>query len=341
MTPITLTQSKVTFMEEPHGYHLGNKRLSGITTLLHDVLKLGVYPNASDYVKAVAIPRAGEYGHAVHKAIETYEDLDIKMTSFPNTFDGGEWNVAAELDGYIRHRSGFRSIATEYTISDNRKWASNIDNVWQKKETEGLWLVDTKTNNLMYYPGGEFALKEYLSWQLSIYAYLFERQNKGLKVEGLACNYLRGEKNDFWNIDRKPDTLVETLLEHTICTENEDGTFTYSCLYADRLQQAVQTTPPVQLIVPEDTIMAVYDVKQRYEQAKAELDKLATALRAAMEVNNMKSWDSGYFKATIATDSVRETFDTKKFKADHPELAEQYITKKAVKGGFTIKLRDL
>ena len=57
----------------------------------------------------------------------------------------------------------------------------------------------------------------------------------------------------------------------------------------------------------------------------------------AMEQHGIKSWDSGQFKATIAADSERATFDTVKFKKDHPDLYEQYTTRKTTKGGFTLK----
>ena len=67
---------------------------------------------------------------------------------------------------------------------------------------------------------------------------------------------------------------------------------------------------------------------------------MKSRLREAMENNGVKSWDSGMFKATIANDSVSETFDTTRFKKEHPDLYEQYLKQSTRKGGFTIKLRD-
>ena len=112
----------------------------------------------------------------------------------------------------MRHISdtlnGFKPLANELTVSDNVRYASQIDNVWQYEKTGGIWLVDTKTNNIKLYPlcgyynanyfnSGEDALKEYLSRQLSIYAELFEAENPGLKVEGLACNWLKADADAF------------------------------------------------------------------------------------------------------------------------------------------------
>lgn len=228
MNKIQLPASPVVFEENPHGYWLEGKRLSGITGLIHAILDLGVYPDANDFVKQVAIPRAGAYGSAVHKSIELYDEIGIKDTKHPavevvtknyGTQVFGPFDVSQELETYIRHKEGFRPIANEYTISDEEQYASNIDNVWEKISTGGDWLVDTKTNNLDYYHGGKEALKLYLSWQLSIYAFLYERQT-GRKVEGLAANWLRHDEGEFWIIERQPDDFVEALLKHTKVTFN-------------------------------------------------------------------------------------------------------------------------
>ena len=47
---IQLRQSAVAFNEECHSYYLGEKRLVGITGLIHQMLKLGEYGDASDFV---------------------------------------------------------------------------------------------------------------------------------------------------------------------------------------------------------------------------------------------------------------------------------------------------
>ena len=190
---IKFKESPVVFDEESHRYELDGKRLVGITGLIHSVLGLGVYPEASDIVKDMFIPRAGSRGTAVHHAIQTYDRLGIRLTTqIVHTrygcrerdnlrFVDEMWDVTKELDAYIRHLdfNGFIPLANELTVSDNVKYASQIDNVWQNKQTGGIWLVDTKTNNTKLYPlcgyynanffkSGEDALKEYLSWQLSI-----------------------------------------------------------------------------------------------------------------------------------------------------------------------------
>lgn len=52
-----------------------------------------------------------------------------------------------------------------------------------------------------------------MSWQLSIYAYLFELQNPLIKVDKLFGIWLRGNKSELVEIERKPDAEVKRLLE--------------------------------------------------------------------------------------------------------------------------------
>ncbi|MCD8386247.1 MAG: siphovirus Gp157 family protein [Bacteroidales bacterium] len=341
-----LYKSPVVFTEEPHGYHLGEKKLSGITNLIHQVLGLGVYPDASDYVKNFCVPRAGEYGTSVHHAIEAWDNLGIKVTLHPkserfreNPFTDLNWEVGQELESYIRNQVGFVPLANEYTVSDEKMYASNIDNVWIKNDTQGIWLIDTKTNNLSYYPGGEAGLQEYLSWQLSVYACLFERQNPSLKVEGLACNWLRKADSRFWIIERKPDDEVAKLLATEWAEVNGHIVFMPSEASATAPTQDVAVQEQSMIVKP-NVVQAIYDMVKQAKEAEEKLKALKSELKSAMQNAGIKSWDSGLFKATIGADSTTTSFDTTKFKKDHPELYKQYSAQKPKAGSFTITLKE-
>ena len=351
MSTIQLPASPVVFEENPHGYWLEGKRLSGITGLIHAILDLGVYPDANDFVKQVAIPSAGAYGSAVHKSIELYDEIGIKDTKHPavevvtknyGTQVFGPFDVSQELETYIRHKEGFRPIANEYTISDEEQYASNIDNVWEKISTGGDWLVDTKTNNLDYYPGGKEALKLYLSWQLSIYAFLYERQT-GRKVEGLAANWLRHDEGEFWIIERQPDDFVEALLKHT------KATFNYGWKYEwtgdpDMLSIMKGTALPANVeqndIVTKQTIETITNLLRRAQEIEQAMDEFKKGLKAKMIEHGIKSFECDGFKATIGASSVVTSFDSKKFKVDHPDLYQEYSKESLRSGSFTLKLKE-
>jgi hypothetical protein len=361
---IELKKSPVVFDEEAHTYRLEDKRLLGITGLIHSILGLGVYPDASDYTREYIIPKAGSRGTAIHHAIETYDKLGIAQdTQVVNTrfgsrskgtekFEDLTWDVSRELANYIRHRQGFTPLANELTVSDNNKWASQIDNVWQNDKTKGIWLVDTKSNNLSYYPtcgyfhdgwfdSGVDALKEYLSWQLSIYAELFEAENPGLKVEGLACNHLREDEANFWVIDRKPSDQVWNLLLTTYWFD-ENGKAHYSHPDAGSLMPIYVKVSQVKTesVVSMDVVKYVTGLLKQYNELEKSMKEAKEAIRKAMEVHEVKSFDCGFFKATIAKDSQTTTFDSKALQADMPEVYQKYLKTSYKKGGFTIKLKE-
>lgn len=335
---IQLVQSRVEFSENPHGYFIDGVRLSGITTLIKAATGLGVYEDASDYVKEFLIPKAGEKGTAVHHAIEMFDKTGEKQTEFDLPLNG-HLDVSAQLENHIKLREGFEPVANEYTVSDNMMYASNIDNVWQKKETGGIWLVDTKTNNLDLYPGGEEALIEYLSWQLSCYAFLFELQNQELKVEGLLGNWFRDNQCKQWPIERKEDSLIKELLDTDY--ELTDHGFVYDVKDKSKFACAGTSLATTEnaLNLPQQLINSIAYILKEEASMKKQLEELKVRLKNSMLENGIKSWDAGLFTATIAKDSISNTFDTTKFKAEHPDLYEQYIKQSFRAGAFTLKLK--
>jgi hypothetical protein len=334
---IQLVRSKVEFSENPHGYFLQGVQLSGITTLIKAATGLGVYAEASDYVKDFLIPKAGEKGTAVHNSIEKYDKTGEKITEY-NLPLNGHLDVSAQLENYIMLREGYEPVDNEYTVSDNLMYASNIDNVWMKIKTGGIYLVDTKTNNLDLYPGGEEALIEYLSWQLSCYAFLFELQNPGLKVEGLLGNWFRDSQCKQWVIERKDDSLIKDLLN--IEYELTEHGFVYNVEDKDKFTVKVTSVATQQdAIIPQHAINVIAQILEEEKAAKERLETLKVQLKNAMNEHGIKSWDSGKFTATIAKDSITNTFDTTRFKKDHADLYEQYIKQSVRAGSFTLKLK--
>lgn len=341
ITRADLKQSEVVFNEETHRYLRGDAELSGITGLIHAVLLLGVYPDASDFVKKVQIPKAGYYGTCVHKAIQAWDELGIELTQFPEKEHPTagilpSQDVSAELAYYRKVKPrNVKTVASEFTV-DYLNFASQIDCIWCDNEG-GIYLVDHKTNNLDYYPGGADGLKEYLSWQLSCYAVMFEHQT-GLKVKGLLGNWVRKGAGELWRIERKPDEQVQKLLSTDIMPDG-NGRFVYlnqeMQVYAEKVEEVKQTESDSSLVVPSDVVTAIATLLKAEKAAKAMKEKL----RELMEAAGVSKWECDQFTATIGKASESTTFDSKAFQADHPDLYKQYLKKTTRKGSFTQKLK--
>ncbi len=332
-----LKKSAVVFDEATHTYRRGEREFSGITSLIHQVLMLGVYPDASDFVMKVQIPKAGYYGTCVHKAIQTYDEIGIECTEYPEKEHPTAGTLPAqdvtdELETYKDLSRSLRTIACEFTV-DYGDFASQIDSVKADKN-DGIYLVDYKTNNLDYYPGGEAGLREYLSWQLSCYAFMFEHQT-GLKVKGLLAMWLRKKEGERWVIERKSDEDVQCLLS-TVITRLEPGKFIYfnekmQVYDTNQFQRAV-TKATQSLAVPQEITKAIADLLRAEKIVKTMKEKL----RELMEQNGVTKWECDEFTASISKDSEATTFDTTSFKKSYPEIYKQFTKTTTRKGAFKI-----
>ena len=335
ITKAELKKSEVVFNEEAHTYLRGEQRLSGITSLIHQVLQLGVYPGANDYVLKVQIPKAGYYGSCVHKAIQMYDELGIECTEYPEKphYTAGmlpAQDVSEELNSYKCLLMGLRTVACEFTV-DYGNFASQIDSV-KADEDDDIYLVDYKTNNLNYYPGGQAGLEEYLSWQLSCYAFMFEKQT-GKKVAGLIAFWLRKGEGERWAIERKPDEQVKCLLDTLVSLTDHGFVYfndTMQVYDTTQLQKVVETSTG--LVVPQEITKAIADLVKAEKAAK----EMKERLRSLMEQNNVTKWECDEFTASIGKESKATTFDSKALEKADPETYKKYLKTTTRKGSFKI-----
>ena len=285
---IELVKSSVVFNEENHTYMLGDKQLQGITGMISRQLFPDKYKDVPDFV----LKRAAEKGSLIHAQCQFVDATGLPPESI-------------EAENYIRMRinAGYKAFANEYTVSDNEYFASNIDCVWEKAGR--ICLGDIKTTLHLD--------EEYLSWQLSIYAYLFELQNPLLKVDKLFGIWVRGDKHELVEIPRKSDKEVKKLME---CEKKGEQ-------YLSILP--VPAPDDDKLLIPMQLVNTIIGI----EEELADLTKIQkdykAKLKTAMRENGVKSWDVGRLRVSYTPASTSDNFDTKKFQADYPELYSKYI----------------
>lgn len=300
---IELVKSSVVFNEENHTYFLGDKQLSGITGMI----KRQLFPDKYKEIPQRILERAADRGTRVH-----HECQFVDITGFePESQEAMNYL-------FIRTGAGYNVLANEYTVSDEEYFASNIDCVWEKDGK--IALADIKTT---YSPD-----KEYLRWQLSIYAYLFEKQNPGLKVSNLYGVWLYNDKSELIWLERISDEEVKKLLQCEI-----EGT-----RYLDTETALEHKQDEVQLL-PKDVIDKYFEAVSEVERVQSFIDGFKDTLKRAMIEHDVKSWDTGCLKATITPAGMKKAFDTKKFQSDHPELYKQYIKETETAASIRITLR--
>lgn len=309
MTPPTLASSPVIFLPEEHRYFNpeNGRYLSGITSLLSRQL----FPDKYDGIPQATLDAAAAKGSAIHEECADLATFGVAGT-YPET----------EAFARLLTRECIEPLEAEYTVSDGEHYASKIDFL-----DRSLNLYDIKTTSTLD--------TEYVSWQLSIYAHLFEQQNPGLQVGRLAAIHLRGKRAKLVRVERKSYEAVSRLLADDLAgrqyTHQPDAHLTPAGS-ADA-QDGVLTKLT-------DIERAILEIKTRLAQAEEQKKSLTEALYREMDARGVYKLDSPTLSITRIADTTAETFDSKAFRADHPELYGKYLRETQRKGYVKITLKQ-
>ena len=187
-----LVKSPIIFDPAAHTYHTPDGvQLKGITGMLRRQL----FPDEYSDVPQAVLRRAAERGHAVHQLLELVDDLGLAPSD------------NADALAYIRLKEaeGLRPVASEYLVSDGTRFASAIDKVYEGDADGSFTLADIKTTYRLN--------EEYVRWQLSVYAYLFELQNPGARASRLLALWIRDGRASAYPMERIPAEIVKELLD--------------------------------------------------------------------------------------------------------------------------------
>lgn len=297
-----LIKSQVIFNQEAHTYTLNGVQLQGITRMIERQLFPKKYENVPQFI----LDRAAERGSFVHEVCELVDDLGVSHAS-------------PEARNYqkLKEENSLVYEASEYLVSDNEHFASCIDKVYRESDNE-FSLGDIKTTYKLD--------KDYVRWQLSIYAYLFERQNPGCKVVRLFAIWLRGSVAELVEVERIPDGIILELLS----AETEGRKFVNP--YA---VPSVKTDMPLKYREMEQSIIEISEQEKYWkEQKKILMDGIMKEMVKA----GVYSWKGENISFTRKKDSIRKTFDREAFEKDFPGVYDKYLTDTPVSGSITLKV---
>ena len=290
-----LVKSGVVFDSEHHTYTLDGKQLSGITSLLDRQLFKDKYTGIPEEI----LRKAAERGTYIHQCCELVDE------GFPcDTEEATNYKLLKEKYGLVVEES-------EYLVSDNENYASCIDKVYRYDDNT-FWLGDIKTTYKLN--------KEYVMWQLSIYAYLFELQNPDAKVASIFAIWLRGETHQLVELERVPNEKIKALLD-----ADSRG-----------LQYEQCETLPILFNEIEGLIVDIESqLKSLTEQKKAITDG---AMKAMVQAG-LYSWKGDKVSITRKTATTRKSFDKEKFEKDYPNVYDNYIKETPVSESLLIKIK--
>ena len=281
---IALTKPSVVFDKESHTYFLDGKQLSGITALLERKL----FPTKYLGVDEGTLQKAANYGTQVHEQIATDDGVDEFV-----------------LDEVLSYRKiitahNLKPIAHEYLVTDSDKYASAIDLVFENEDGT-VDLADIKTTYKLD--------KDYVSWQLSIYAYLFELCNPGLKVNNLYGLWLRDEKSSYEKVYRHDKDEVLRLL----ADDTED------CFLPDAPKM------PADIVEMASQLEEYFTMLKRYEKKYKEQEKeFKTRLTKLMGEAGIYNISIGGLKISYVKGYTKSSLDSTRLKKEMPEIIDKY-----------------
>lgn len=296
--------TNVTFSEFAHEYiTVDGHFLLGVTGLLH---KHHIGPDMSGIPQGV-LDRAAARGTAIHNLIEDYES-------------GKSVVDTPELLAY--KKLGLSVHCTEYLVSDNETVASFIDIV-----EDDCSLCDIKT-----WAKVDKDRMTYVTWQLSIYAYLFELQNPRKKVPGIYLLHVSGDTAKKIPLERISKEEVKALLS----AEKRNEIYSPE-VQARKSTDLALTSDETALLVSHLDNVARY--KQLLAEAEKEAKSLMSKLQSYMEDNGCDELvcDSGVFRLKKGYERVTVDVDQLKSKYSSAFEACKKTSKVSASVMFTSK----
>lgn len=294
-----LNPTPVLFTNNPRGYWIGKNQLQGITGMLSRQL----FPNKYNAVPEKILKKAAERGSRIHSDIEMFDMFGVANS------EESEWYKT------LKEKEQFEVVRSEYLVTDGEHFASAIDKVLILNGD--LCIADVKSTY-------EIDLK-YVSWQSSIYKYLFELQNPHLEIKRLFAIWVR--KGAFLKeVEIIPKEVIKELLNAEI----------NGVQFINPYEKEVSTINSTEAknLVKNITEIAI-EIK-RLEALKGEYNKRIEGLLTNLGVTK---WETDYFTITKTNPYTKEGFDSKSFESEHPDLYKKYIKKTDVKGSIKTTIK--
>lgn len=279
--------------------------LSGIT----GIIKQYICPNIYADVPVEVLENARIRGTKLHSLLELYAN-----GTFANVTEE-DAEIIENFNAMALALEDYTCLASEYVVSNNELTASPIDLLALDYEGN-LTIIDLKTSHSLNV--------EFVTWQLNFYRYFLEIQT-GLKTDNMQALHVSNGKAKFVKVQKIANEHLEYML---------------SCAYNFK-----EFKNPLQ--VEEDKITKLETIyrekKALEEQIKAleeQEEQIKAEVIAEMKANAVKTYESDSIRVTFKSESVKNSFDSKKFAEAEPELYKNYLKTSKIKESLTIKLKN-
>lgn len=304
-----LRKSCVAFESGRHIYTAEDGReLSGVTPVVE-----WVYPKDYEDVNPVWMKMAADRGTSIH--------LDCQLSDTGIEVDTPEVNAYQRLKG----ECGLKTFANEWLVDDGR-FASKIDVIFD----DGT-ICDIKTTSQIH--------THRVALQLSIYAYLLEGMNEGLKVERMCVIWLPkaqyGAPELRW-VERIPSEICSAIL--TDYHEGKSNERALSLLGTDG-KKDVARLDETELSYIRAAEMEVVKLQQAAAEIKEKDKQLKEGLMELMMKKGLQKYDGELINISIKDSYKRQSVDTARLKKEFAEAYNACLKESTVSATIQIKIK--
>lgn len=305
----SLYNSPVLFNEDGHTYTLEGHALQGVTPII-----AWLFPETYKGIPQSILENAAQYGGMIHKKIELADSMGIVDDQVVRDY--------MEL----KEQKGVKTLVNEYLVSDERRIASSIDVVMDNLD---LW--DVKTTSKVHIPN--------VTMQLSIYAWLFEEQNPGMKAGDLYCCWLpkpQYGKADLIKLNRVSADICKEIVQMWCC--GADPLQARAILAQTGFQMEKQRTVgevPISMLDLMDELITISDTKKQLEEREKAIKEV---LLQQMSDADADKWANDLIEVTRKGAYERTSIDSTRLKKEQPDLFERFKKVTKVAESITYKV---
>jgi hypothetical protein len=292
----------ITFDEEKHEYR--NARTGKVIPSVTQIIS-AVYGSGLENAPSYFVERAAEKGTVIHKEIDEY----LTKGTVGETPEFQTW---LNWSGFSK-KNVYCAYLEEHLIYSDTKYGSFAGT------------VDFFANGFVYdWKTSKTATRKQLEqWQmqLSMYCYAL-RQMGNIVNEPLKVVHIT-DRVEVINVDYLGDEWVEETVRKYYAGEK------------------VEQTPETSLqTVDEKTLAHFGNVLKQIAELEKSIEPIREQIKTEMEKRKILALKAGNVSVTYVSPTTRETFDTKRFKAENVDLYKQYTKTSEVKSSIRIKLGE-
>jgi hypothetical protein len=296
-------EMKIEFNEELHRYtNEDGKELISTTQLL----KLAKISPDYSAVRSDILKASSEKGTLIHKEIEEYSKLGMN----------GFTKECEEFAKYLK-TNNISVLASERLVAD-KNIAGTIDLVLYDNVRDKRILADIKTTSTIH--------KDSVSWQCSIYKYLWEYDGEPTIDELQVFHFTKDGELKVKAVAEKSKNSIEDL---------------FSWYESHSEEPFVPTLEVSERAVAE--LVNAQEIIERYQKGLEEMQqKVATireAIVQAMKDNGVSKFENDKIVISYIAPSTRTSLDSKALKEECPDIYKKYEKQTQTNEQVRIKLK--